>query len=479
MNVGLAGLGNAQVNCWPMILISGSSDTTQEDMGGFQEFRQIEACRQYTKFAARPGSIEQIPFVVEKAFRTSMYGRPGPCYIDLPGDFIQGTVSGKVAIHRQIPEAPKYQADTRDVERAIEVLKTAKNPLIIVGKGAAYAKSEHEVNHLIESVGFPFLPTPMGKGVVSDTHPLCVAAARSKALAKADAIVLLGARLNWILHFGMAPRIHKDCKIIQVDICPEEISNNRETLPLVGDISLVVRQLTEGLKGYQYSQNSPFLKELKAKIQANTESNEKRYKDDSIPMSYHRVFSEIKQRLPEDVMIVSEGANTMDIARTVFDMYTPRLRLDAGTFATMGVGMGFSIAAQVFHPNKKVVAIVGDSAFGFSAMELETAARAKLPLIIIVVNNNGIYHGLDDGEFSKTAFEKLPPTALLPETRYDMIAEAVGGKGYFVRTPEELGKAVNQALEEKETVSVINVMIKPGGKKKLEFGWMSNPEPKL
>ncbi|KAK9760656.1 hypothetical protein K7432_015113 [Basidiobolus ranarum] len=243
---GLAGLGNAQVNCWPMVLISGSNDTTQQDMGGFQEFRQVEACRQYTKYSARPGSIEQIPFVVEKAFRTAMYGRPGPCYIDLPGDYIQGTVSKKVVIHHKVPEAPKYQADNSDIERAIQVLKAAKNPLVIVGKGAAYARSEREINQFIESIGLPFLPTPMGKGVVSDTHPLCVAAARSKALAKADAILLLGARLNWILHFGMSPRIHKDCKILQVDICPEEISNNRETLPLVGDISLV--SLSKGIE---------------------------------------------------------------------------------------------------------------------------------------------------------------------------------------------------------------------------------------
>ncbi|RCH85838.1 hypothetical protein CU098_007997, partial [Rhizopus stolonifer] len=432
---------------------------------------------------ARPTSLEQVPFVIEKAFRSAWYGRPGAAYVDLPADFIQYAITNQTVLDQvqvnAAPRPPKSMTDPDDLQKAIALLKQAKSPLIVIGKGAAYARAENEIRALVEKSKIPFLPTPMGKGVISDSHPLCVSAARSKALKEADVVLLIGARLNWILHYGHSPRWNKDVKFIQIDIAPEELGNNRnDTLPLLGDIQLVTSQLTQAMSHLDIQPQ--FVSGLVAKVKANVEKTKQagtKGSDDAI-LNYQTAFAVIKNHLPEqDIVYVSEGANTMDIGRSFFDVNEPRHRLDAGTGATMGVGMGYAIAAQTYYTNKRVVSIVGDSAFGFSAMELETAVRAHLPLLIIVINNNGIYHGLDDEEYLTSQKEgTLPTTALSPETRYDLISEACGGKGWLVKNRVELAKAIQEALAHKDQTCVINCLIAPGGRTKLSFAWMQKTE---
>ncbi|KAI9471394.1 thiamine pyrophosphate enzyme, N-terminal TPP binding domain-containing protein [Zychaea mexicana] len=521
----LAGVANAKVNCWPMVLLAGSSDTDQVDMGAFQELDQVEACKPYCKYAARPAFVDKIPATVEKAMRAALFGRPGATYVDLPADFIQYKIKDHRFVDsysKSVPAlpaaAPKTLADPQSVAQAIGLLRQAKSPLIIVGKGAAYARAENEIRQFIDKTQIPFLPTPMAKGLISDTHPLCVAAARSKALKDADVVLLLGARLNWILHYGQSPRWSNSVKFIHVDVLPEEAGNNgADTLPLVGDIQAVVSQLLSQSPLPHVPATNAYVSGLLDKVKQNVAkslASRKKAGADNAVMNYHSAYTVIKDILPpNDVVFVSEGANTMDIARSFFDVHEPRHRLDAGTFATMGVGMGYAIAgresffilmfdrtmtvcphpgnpyyfnskshcfvAQEYYPSKRVVSIVGDSAFGFSAMELETAVRSKLPLIILVINNNGIYHGLDNEEFEQSRRDgTLPSTALLPDTRYDLLSTAFGGKGWLVKDRVQLAKALNEALAVKDNACVINVMIAPGGRTKLEFGWMKKSDEK-
>ncbi|KAJ1733451.1 hypothetical protein LPJ61_001550 [Coemansia biformis] len=470
----LAGVVHSQVNTWPLVLIGGSCETTLEGAGAFQECLQVEMCRPYAKYSARPQSIGQIPSVVLAAFRHAMVGRPGAAYIDLPADYIQGTVPAD-ALPSVGPARPVFaQANPADVAAAAELLRGAKSPLVVVGKGAAYAQAEREIRALVDKYQAPFLPTPMGKGVVPDAHPRNASSARSSALKGADVVLLLGARLNWILHFGR--RFRPDAKIIQVDVHPEELGTNvAADVALQGHLPLVVQQLIDAISGpfVPEPDADPFVAELAQHAQKNAAKQLDKYHSAELPMTYHRAFYEIKQRLPEDVVLVSEGANTMDIARTVYDFQEPRRRLDCATFANMGVGLGFAIAAQVHYPQSRVVAIVGDSAFGFSAMELETAVRSRLPLIVIVINNNGIYFGLEQAEYEQLEQQgRLPTTALTPDIRYELIAEAVGARGRLVSTPEELGAAVEGALAH-DGLTLINCLIKPGGYQKLDFAWMS------
>lgn len=485
----LGGMANANMNCWPVVVIGGSSDRNQETAGAFQEFPQVEACRLYSKFSARPSSLEAIPAVVEKAVRCSMYGRPGACYVDIAGDMVNAKVDrSKVRELSCCPPPPLSAADSRAIADALSVLTAAQRPLIIIGKGAAYAQAEGCLREFVEMSGLPFLPTPMGKGVLPDDHPNCVAAARSRALLQADVILLIGARLNWILHFGLPPRFDPNVKIIQVDLCAEEIGNNvRPAVALLGDIGAVVAQLLQCLRtdGWSYGSQTEWWGTLREKISANAKISKALATQSQLPMNYYTVFHHISQLLPRDCIIVSEGANTMDIGRTMLNNYLPRHRLDAGTFGTMGVGLGFAIAAAAVEKSsssgtgQRVVCVEGDSAFGFSGMEVETMCRYNLPVVIIVVNNNGIYSGVDPDTWKE--MEKMgdltsvaPPVTLLPEARYDQVMMAFGGRGFLVRTPEELRSALKLSLSDWEKPSLLNILIDPSSdRKQQEFPWLT------
>ncbi|KAL3894613.1 MAG: hypothetical protein SGCHY_005177 [Lobulomycetales sp.] len=486
----LAGMSNAQVNCWPLIVLAGSSERAQENMGAFQEFPQVDAARMYCKFTVRPPSIAQIPLVVEKAVRLATYGRPGVCYIDIPADFVNAEVNpDTIPVFEKCAAPPACLADPAQIERATQLLSTAKTPLVIIGKGAQFSRAESEVKELIEFFNIPFLPTPMAKGLLPDDHDQCVAAARSTALKTADVVILLGARLNWILHFGKPPRFRADVKIIQVDIAPEEFGNNvspSRSVNLFGHLPLVVRQLYQGLKTVYNGAESPrarykeWWRLLLAKREKNKRINSALMQEEDLPMSYYRAFAEIKKGLPRDVFLVSEGANTMDIGRTILDQYLPRSRLDAATFGTMGVGLGNAIAAQVLNPDRMIVCIEGDSAWGFSGMELETACRHLLPILFIIINNNGIYTGMDSEAF-KSWDGALPSTLLLPNARYEMMAVAFGGHGVYCEKPEQLYAAVQDFVskrkEGKALTTVVNVAISPyGARKAQEFGWLTSSE---
>lgn len=481
----IGGLANAQLNSWPMILVGGASERQLDGIGAFQEYPQVESCRMHSKYAVQPSSVEQIPFCVEKATREALYGRPGATYIDMPADLITGQADeDKLYASEKVPDAPVSLACPQQVARAVELLKGAKKPLIVVGKGCAYARAENIVRSLVEKSGLPYLPTPMGKGVLPDDHPQCIAPARTKALQEADVILLLGARTNWMLHFAKPPRFNANTKIIQVDIKPEEFHNSIPTeVALLGDLNAVCSQLNKACS-FKHDPNSPWFTELRTKMQANAKVVQELQSSTAIPMNYHSAYKIISDLLPKDVMIVNEGANTMDIGRTMLPNRLPRHRLDAGTFGTMGVGVGFAIAAQLYaqtaFPGKRVACVLGDSAFGFSALEYETAARYRLPIIFMIINNNGIYNGFDENtwkmffESGKHAALTLPPNSLTPSCRYDEISKMFGGKGFDAKTHDELRQALKAALAFTDGPSIINVRIDGMAQRKpQDFEWLS------
>jgi 2-hydroxyacyl-CoA lyase 1 len=469
----IAGLANAWSNSWPMILLGGANDSYQNGMGAFQETPQLEAARPFVKYAARPDSIKRLPYYIEQAVRTSIYGRPGAVYLDLPGDIIFDSIAeGDVECPGRCAEPPKSLADPEAITTALEALKSAKRPLVIVGKGAAYGRAEDEVLSFLETTQLPFLPTPMGKGVVPDDHELSIAPARSLALGEADVILLIGARLNWILHFGMPPRFNKDVRILQIDIEPEEISTNVVTeAAMVGDAKSVVAQLNRELASspWAFSADNDWRAALKKKCDDNIASTEAMMDDDSAPMGYYHPLRVVRDLVPRDAIIVSEGANTMDIGRTVLPNFLPRSRLDAGTYGTMGVGMGFALAAALVHPDRKVVALEGDAAFGFSGMEVETAVRHQLPITFIIINNNGIGSGVNELDHEAG----LPAGVYTVDARYEKVMEAFGGKGYFVTKPEELEPALKSALADSGP-TIVNIMIDPKATRRPQkFQWLT------
>ncbi len=469
----IAGLANAWSNCWPMLLLGGANDSYQNGQGAFQEAPQVEAARPFVKYAARPDSVERVPYYVEQAVRTSLYGRPGAVYLDLPNDVITAEPDeDAVGWRPRCPEPPRTLADPAAIERALATLRTAERPLVIIGKGAAYARAERELRDFIAKTRLPFLASPMGKGVVPDDDRLSVAPARSFALQNADVVLLAGARLNWIMHFGLPPRFAPGVKVIQLDVSAEEIGTNVPAeVALVGDAKAVVGQLNAALDAsrWSYATETPWRVALANAIEENLAKVEPMLSDDSVPMGYYRVLREIRDLLPRDAIIASEGANTMDIGRTVLPNFAPRHRLDAGSFGTMGVGLGFAIAAAAVHPEKKVVAVEGDSAFGFSGMEVETACRYQLPITFVVINNNGIGGGLDELDPRRG----IPPSVYTPRARYEKLIEAFGGRGFFVEKPAELGAALREALADPRP-TLVNVMIGTrADRKPQKFAWLT------
>jgi 2-hydroxyacyl-CoA lyase 1 len=472
MTNAISGLANAWSNRWPMILLGGSSDISQHGMGAFQEAPQVESARPYCKYAAEVDRADRIPYFVEQAVRTSIYGRPGPVYLDLPGDIIGAKIDEDVAPQRpRVPDAPRPHADPADVQAALAALKTAERPLVVVGKGTAYAGAAPEVREFIEATQLPFLASPMGKGVMPDDHPLSTAPARSHVLQNADLVFLLGARLNWIMHFGLPPRFNPDVRVLQLDIAAEEIGTNVPAeVGLVGDAKAVMAQLNAALREqpWQFAAENTWRTGIAKKIEENRASTQAMLDDDSAPMGYYRALRDIRDVLPRDAMIVSEGASTMDIGRTVLPNFEPRHRLDAGSFGTMGVGLAFAIAAQAVHPGKRVVAVEGDSAFGFSGMEVEVACRYGMPITFIILNNNGIGGGPSTLDPSR-----VMPTAYVPNARYEKVMEAFGGDGYYVEKPEELRPALEAALASNRP-NVVNVMISAQSRRKpQQFDWLT------
>ena len=468
-----AGLANAKENCWPMVLIGGASPTYQVGMGAFQEERQVELASPYCKHAQGIDRVDRIPFYVEQAVRTAWSGRPGPVYLDMPDDIIRGEVEeNAVYAAPTISEPPRPQASPENIEAALSALESAERPLVIVGKGMSWSRAEDEVREFIERTQLPFLASPMGKGTLPDDDPLSVGAARSTALKDADLIFLMGARFNWIMHFGLPPRFAKNVRVVQLDISPEQIGTNVPAeVALVGDGKAIVAQLNRALDQRQwfYPAETSWRTTLQQKAEANAEAAQPMIDDESSPMNYYRAYRDIEEWLPEDAIVIGEGANTMDIGRTQMLNRHPRKRLDAGSYGTMGIGLGFAVAAAVTNPGTPVVSVQGDSAFGFSGMEIETMVRYKLPVKLIVINNGGIGGGIGEIEDGSP----VPPSILTYGAHYEGMMEALGGKGIYVEDPADLRGALDEAAAF-DGPALVNVVIDPrAGRKPQQFAWLT------
>jgi 2-hydroxyacyl-CoA lyase 1 len=472
---GLAGLANAQQNCWPMILIGGASETYRGGMGAFQEERQVLIASPFCKFAHGIESVARIPYYVEMATRHAINGRPGASYLDMPDDIIRGTCDlDKVSVVQRVPEPPRMVAPGENIEAALDVLEKAQRPLVIVGKGMAWSRAEGEVRSFIERTQIPFVRSPMGKGVMPDDHPLAVSAARTLALQQADVVFLMGARFNWIFHFGLPPRFDKDVKVIQLDIAPEEIGHNKPTeVALVGDGKAIVGQLNKALAGRQWFHptDSAWRKALSKKVSENAASIKPQIDDDAAPANYYRALRDVAAWMPKNAILSAEGAGTMDIGLTQLPSFDARSCLNAGTYGTMGVGLGQAIAACVAQPGRPVVHLSGDSAIGFSGMEMETLVRYGFPVKIVVLNNGGIGPGMP--EIPENPMMNLKPNALIYGARYDKMMEAFGGKGYFVEDPKKIRGALDGAMEHPGP-ALVNVVLSQGSTRKAQqFAWHS------
>src|SRR5574342_118897 len=466
---GLTALANATTNCFPMILISGSSEREIVDLqqGDYEEMDQLAIAKPLAKAAFRVLHAEDIGVGVARAIRAALSGRPGGVYLDLPAKLFPQTLdaeAGRKSLIKVVDPAPRQIPAQDAVKRALELLRSAKRPLIVLGKGAAYAQADADIRALVEKTGIPYLPMSMAKGLLPDTHELCASAARSFVLPGADVVMLIGARLNWLLSHGKGKtwggKGHKDWggqKFIQVDISPQEADSNlRIDAPVVGDIGSCVSALLAGIGASWPKPPAEWLSAIAERKSKNVAKMAETLAKNPAPMNFHSALNVVRDivKANPDAILVNEGANALDFTRSIVDMYKPRKRLDVGTWGVMGIGMGFSVAAAVVS-GQPVIAIEGDSAFGFSGMEVETICRYNLPVCVVILNNNGVYRG---DEVNPTGGRDPAPLVFVKDARYEKLMEAFGGVGVHAATPAELRKAMEEAIRSRKP-TLINAVI--------------------
>ena len=466
---GLTALTNATTNCFPMILLSGSSEREIVDLqqGDYEEMDQLAIAKPLCKAAFRVLHAEDVGVGIARAIRAAVSGRPGGVYLDLPAKLFAQTMdaaAGADSLIKVVDPAPRQIPAPDAVKRALDLLKGAKRPLILLGKGAAYAQADADIRALIEKTGIPYLPMSMAKGLLPDTHAQCASAARSYVLPEADVVVLIGARLNWLLSHGKGKTWggsnHKAWggqKFIQIDISPTEADSNVAIdAPLVGDIGSCVSALLGGIDGHWNKPSAEWIGAITERKKKNVAKLAETLAKNPVPMNFHSALNVVRDivKANPDAMLVNEGANALDFTRSIVDMYQPRKRLDVGTWGIMGIGMGFAVAAAV-ETGQNVIAIEGDSAFGFSGMEVETICRYNLPVCVVVMNNNGVYRGTD---VNPTGGTDVAPTVFVKGARYDKLMEAFGGVGVHATTPAELRKAMEEAIRSRKP-TLINAVI--------------------
>ena len=478
---GLTATTNATVNCYPMIQISGASDPTMVDMnmGTYEQLDQFNTAKPLVKAVFRCSHAKDIPSAVNRAYRAAVSGRPGGVYIDMTtpalGEIMDASEADKLfytPVDLYSPVAPNAES----VARAAELLAQAKKPAILLGKGAAYAKVEDKIKTLVEKYNIPYLPMSMAKGVMPDAGPLSALSCRSTIMKEADVVMVVGARLNWMLSFGKG-KWSPDTKFIQLDVEPQEIDVNRPiAAPVVGDMSLSLDALLAAMDGKKMSADPQWVPSLQAETKAKDAKFAARLEEAKslMPMHHWTALGVIKPILEAnpDVILVNEGANTLDDTRDAINMSLPRHRVDCATWAIMGMGMGSMVGAAVA-TGKSVVAIEGDSAFGFSGMDFSTACRFNLPVTVVIFNNGGIYNGIGQ-PLDKTT--DPAPTTLDIRARYDKLGEAFGAQTYYVQTPEELQQALTESIAAKKPCLIDVQLAADSGIESGHIGYL-NPAP--
>ena len=477
---GLTALANATTNCFPMILISGSSEREIVDLqqGDYEEMDQLAIAKPLCKAAFRVLHAEDIGIGVARAIRAAVSGRPGGVYLDLPAKLFAQTmdaVAGQNSLVKVVDAAPRQLPAPESITRALDVLKSAKKPLIILGKGAAYAQVDDTIKDFVEKSGVPYLPMSMAKGLLPDDHPQSAGAARSLVLKEADVVMLIGARLNWLLSHGKGKTWGEPGakKFIQVDIEPREMDSNVWiAAPVVGDIGSSLSEMNKAMGDKWAKPPVDWTNAIQERKNVNLAKMASKLMNNQVPMDFHSALGALRTIVKQrpDAILVNEGANTLDFARSIIDVYKPRKRLDVGTWGIMGIGMGAAIAAAV-ETGERVLAVEGDSAFGFSGMEIETICRYNLPVCIVVFNNNGIYRGTD---VNPTGGADVAPTVFVKDSRYDLMMQAFGGVGAYVTSADELTQAVNEAMDSGKPTLVNAIIDENAG---TESGRIGNLNP--
>jgi thiamine pyrophosphate-dependent acetolactate synthase large subunit-like protein len=444
------GVANAFVDAAPLVAVGGTSPRVYFGMDAFQEVDQLSLYKPITKWATRILDAKRIPDVVATAFRQATSGRPGPVFLDLPGD-----VLGEVVEESSVPmpahwrPAPRAHGDPAAISEAIELLSRAERPLIVAGSGVWWSDAGAALQAFVEAAGIPFYTTPLSRGSIPEDHDLAFLFARARAFSEADVVLNVGTRFNYVIQFGRPPRWAVDVKVIQVDVDPTELGHNRPAdVPIFGDARAVLSQLMAEAKGkLDKGRYRTWVERLKSIDAEKGLESEKAMSDDKVPIHPLRLCKEVRDFLRRDAILVVDGQEILNYGRQSIPTFTAGHRLNSGPFGCMGVGLPFGIGAKVACPDTQVVVLHGDGSYGINGTEIDTAVRHKIPVLVVISNNGGW-----------TADPKQDkPGRNLGYTRYDKIAIDYGAHGEFVEKPHEIRAALERAYASRKP-AVVNVV---------------------
>jgi acetolactate synthase-1/2/3 large subunit len=434
------GLANALVDCSPVVALGGGSPITEYGTGTFQEIDQVAVMKPVTKWADRVYETRRIPELIDLAFRQTLSGRPGPAFLDLPFDVLYGEVD---AARVEWPDLTRTltrsrpQGDPALVEAAIRVLEQAERPVVLSGSGVLWSDAPAALREWLAATGMPLYTTPQGRGVLPEDHPDVFPNARSTALREADCLLVVGTRLNYVFGKARPPRVAATAKVVRIDIDPVELGTSQRTdVGIVGDARAVLSQLVAAARGrIATGRYAPWRDRLAAIDAAKQPAQDLAMATGQVPIHPLRLCREVRDFIDRDAILVVDGQEILNFGRQSIPTFLPRHRINSGTFGTMGVGLPFGIGAKVAAPDRQVVVLHGDGSFGLNGLELDTAARHGIPVIVVISLNGGW-----------TADPKRQkPGRDLGYTRFDRIAQDLGCHGEYVETPDEIRPALERA----------------------------------
>ncbi len=447
----LTGIANAWTDCAPVVALGGAAPTAQSGMDAFQEFDQVGCFRPVTRWAERALHTARLPELVNTAFRHAIGAKPGPVYLDLPGDVLYRRVESDNVYFPPAAKRVPAPGDPELVARAIEMLRGAERPLVLSGSGVAWAGAERELGEFIDRTGIPFFTTPQSRGAIPEDHDLAFLGARSAAWHEADVVLLLGTRMNFIIGFGASPRFAEDVRFIMVNSDAAELGHNRPIdLGIAGDARLVLRQMLAS-PNLPAARHSAWVQHLRQVDAARRDRSEADLTNPATPIHPLRLCGEIRDAVARDAIIVEDGHEILNFARQSIPSFVPRSRLNAGPNGCMGVGLPFAVGAQAANPGRQVVLVCGDGSFGMNIQEIDTAVRHGLNFVAVISHNGGWTGAIRD--------RKVPGRDLLM-TRYDEVAKAFGAHGEYVEKPEEIRPALLRALAAGKP-AIVNVVVDP------------------
>jgi thiamine pyrophosphate-dependent acetolactate synthase large subunit-like protein len=450
----LTGVATAFTDCAPLVAIGGSSPRVYLGMEAFQEIDQLAVFKPVTKWAERIYDAKRIPDVVATAFRQATSGRPGPVYIDMPGDVLGEKVEEEALRYASAwKPAPRTLGDTGAIKEAIALLAKAQRPIVIAGSGVWWSDGAAALQAFVEATGIPFYTKPISRGLIPEDHALSFLNARSKAFTEADVVVAVGTRFDWMIQFGRPPRFAADLKVIHVDVNPAELGHNRDAdVPIAGDARAVLEQLRTEAEGKinprMYANWTGKLRTLDAEKGS---EQDKAMSSDELPIHPLRLCKEVRDFLKRDAILVVDGQEILNFGRQAIPTYTAGHRLNSGAFGTMGVGLPYGVGAKVAKPDTQVLVLHGDGSFGMNAMDLDTAVRHKIPVVCVISNNGG---WTADAPWTRP----LPkPGRNLGHTRYDRMAMDLGAHGEYVEKPLDIRPALERAYASGKP-AIVNVI---------------------